>query len=702
MTELKKMMEDYFNRNKGRISKDELRHKFNIKGEEQTAIFNCALNELVIEGCLFFDGKNYRLFTNEIGLAYGEIEINKNGNGFVHTKNGYTILIENVDLNGALDGDKVIVSSINAKRKDFYCGEVYKVLKRKTGFVVFEVIGNGREASLIPYNNYNNIHVSINKNELKDLVDGELIKVKVGTEYIDGEYIATIDSIIGHKDDPDIDIKLLAEKYNIPIEFSDEALEEAKNLPKEVTEKDLKGRVDLRYKNIITIDCDGTKDRDDAVYVEKLPNGNYKLLVSISSVNYYIKKGMKLYEEAIERCTSHYPNNTCIPMFPHTISNGICSLNKGVDRLTKTCDMEIDSTGNIVDIQVYNSVINSRAAMKYSDVNNLLNGKTIEELEPFRKDLELMKELSDILDKKRSERNSLDFDVPDVEVIQDNDNKPIGFKKTGIGNAERIIENFMLAANTSIAEYYSWLPIIYRIHETPDPNSVKSAIKILNSSGINIPKINNINEHSIKIILDNIKTSTEGEIVRSILLKAMKKAKYNTNNFGHFALQLDNYCHFTSPIRRISDFMIHTIIDEVIEQNFDFDNIDEVEKEAIEVSSRATYAEKVDKDMENEAKLMAMAEYMESHIGEEFDAYITDIGRNGMFVITKDSIPGKVKITDILDDNYYYDENKNILVGINNDNKYRIGNKVTVVVKAASKENRTINFEIPKQKKLKI
>lgn len=283
MVELKELLKKYFEDTKSKYTKNELRKKLNIKGEKQTAIFDCALSELVEDGCLFLDEKgNYRLFTNEIGLAYGQIEINKNGCGFVHTKDGYTILIENIDLNGALNGDTVIVSSINTKRKDFYSGEVYKVLKRKTGFVVFEVIGNGKKASLIPYNNYNNIHISINKNELKNLIDGEIIKLKVGTEYIDGEYIATIDSVIGHKDDPDIDIKLLAEKYNIPIEFSNKALEEAKNLPKEVTEKDIEGRIDLRDKNSITIDCDDTKDRDDNVYVEKLPNGNYRLIVSIS------------------------------------------------------------------------------------------------------------------------------------------------------------------------------------------------------------------------------------------------------------------------------------------------------------------------------------------------------------------------------------------------------------------------------------
>ena len=703
MSELKELIIKYFEKNKGKFLKSELRKKFNINGEQQTAIFNCILNELVEDGCLFFDEKGYyRLFTNEIGLAYGEIKINKNGTGFVHTKDGYTILIENPDLNGALEGDKVIVNSISAKRKDFYSGEIYKVLKRKKDFVTFEVIGNGKNATLIPYNSYNNINILINKNELTNLIDGELIKVKVSTKCIDGEYVATIDSIIGHRDDPDIDIKLLAEKYDFPIEFSQEAEMEAEKLPKEVTDSDIINRIDLRDKNIITIDCDNTKDRDDAVYVEKLPNGNYRLLVSISSVDYYIKKDMQLYEEAKKRCTSHYPNNACIPMFPHIISNGICSLNPNVDRLTKTCDMEIDNNGNIIDINVYNSVINSKKAMKYSEVNKVLNNEVMKEYAPYIDQLKLMKELSDILERSKNKRNYLNFDVGDIEVIQDKNNKPIKFIKREIGDAEKIIENFMLAANASIATIYSWLPIIYRTHEAPDPTKVKKAINILNNSGIKIPKINNLNEHSIKHILNNIKNSEEGEIVKAILLSSMKRAKYSTLNFGHYALQLNNYCHFTSPIRRITDFINHSIISKVLEGNFNNADLDSIEVESLNVSNDATFIEKMDKDMENEAKLMSMAEYMENHIGEEFEGYITDINKNGIFIITKNNIPGKIKITDILDDNYSFDHNRNILVGRNTKNKYRIGNKIYVISKEASKQNRTINFEIPKQKKLKI
>jgi len=376
MESLKQIIENYFKKNKQYIKSEDLKKKLKIKGEEQTESFFCALNELVEEGSLFFDEKKgYKIFTNDLGMAYGEIEINKNGTGFVHTKDGYTILIENCNLNGALNGDKVIVSSIDAKRKDYYNGEIYKVLKRKNGNVLFTVVGNGYKASLVPCNKYENISINVNKNELKNLVDGEIVLINVDSKNIDGVYLAEIIRVVGHKNDADIDIKMIYEKYNVPIEFSKDSLNELESIPTDVSEEDMMGRVDLRHLPIITIDCDSTKDRDDAIYIEKLSNGNYKLYTSISHISHYIKKGSKLYEEALKRRISHYPNNTCNPMFPPKISNGICSLNEDVDRLTRTFELEINKEGKIVDYKDYKSVIKSRKAMKYSEVNKVWQAK---------------------------------------------------------------------------------------------------------------------------------------------------------------------------------------------------------------------------------------------------------------------------------------------------------------------------------------
>lgn len=703
MVNLKEGIQKYFEQNDRFIKSEEIKKIFKIKGEEQTDQFFSALNTLIEDGSLFFDAKKgYRLFTNELGFAYGEIEINKNGTGFVHTKDGYTILIENCDLNGALNGDKVIVNSIENKRKDYFHGEVCKILKRKTGNVIFEVIGNGYQASLVPYNKNEYVPININKNQLKKLVDGEIVLVNIGTDKVDDEFVAEISKVIGHKNDANIDIRMIYEKYNVPVEFSKEALDEAENLPTEVSEEEIKEVVDLRDKPIITIDCDGTKDRDDALYVEKLSNGNTKLYVCISAINHYVKRGSKLFEEALERCTSYYPGNTCNPMFPPKLSNGICSLNQNVDRLTKTVEMEFSPSGEMVNYNIYKSVIRSRKEMKYSEVNKVLSGQVVKDYEEHINQLKLLKDLNDnVFEKARINRNCIDYELGDIEKQQDEYGKTKGFTTSGDGIAERIIENCMLAAGTTVAEHFSWMPFMYRIQEAPNPESIKNVIKILRLSGFNIPKFNNIDETTINNILNRIKNTEEADVIRTMLLRATKRAKYSINNIGHFALQLLKYCHFTAPIRRIIDFMIHTIIDEVETFDYSKENIIALEKELEHICERASEMERIAELIEEEVLAMDMAEYMEEHIGETYGGIITEIYQHGMFVKTNNHITGKVKLENMLDDKYRYDDDKKAIIGKRTKKKYQIGNKVCVVVKDACKATRTINFEIGKQKSLR-
>ena len=325
MEELMNSIIEYFKQNNKGFSFNELRKNFEIKGEERTNIFNNALKLLVEDGGLFFDGKIYKLFTPDLGLAYGEIEINRIGNGIIHTPYGM-IFIDNKNLNGALNGDKVTISNITkSQRKNNYQGEVFQILKRRTGRVIYKVKGDSFDAKLIPYNENNNIEIIINKNKLKDLRNDDYIVVDVSTEKRGNKFLAEINKVITSENDKKKGVKILFEEYDIPIDFSNEVMEEAKNLPTEVIESDLLGRKDLRYKKFLTIDCDNTKDRDDAICIEKLCNGNYKLYVSISDVSHYVKPGTKLFEEALKRCNSNYVNNTCNPMFPKELSNGICS-----------------------------------------------------------------------------------------------------------------------------------------------------------------------------------------------------------------------------------------------------------------------------------------------------------------------------------------------------------------------------------------
>ena len=702
MEELMDLIIEYFNQNSKGFYEKELRKHFNIKGEKQTDIFNCALNALVENGSLFFDGKTYKLFTADLGLAYGEIEINRMGNGIIHTKYGI-IFIDNKNLNGALNGDKVIVSNIiKSPRKNNYEGRIFQVLKRNTGKVIYKVKGNGFQAELVPYNENENVEIIINKNQLKDLQDGDYISVNISKEKKDNRYYAEIDKIIGTDNTKDIDVKILFEEYNVPVDFPEEVLEEITNIPNKVTDDELIGRVDLRGKDFLTIDCDNTKDRDDSIYVEKLNNGNYKLYVSISDVSHYVKKDSKLFEEALRRCNSHYVNNTCNPMFPKELSNGICSLNANVDRLTKTVEMEIDNNGQVVNYDIYKSVINSRKAMKYSKVNKILNDISVNGYDEFADQLKTMNELNKILENARYDRNYIDFDIRDVEQIEDNFGKIIDFKRAETGNAQLLIENFMVIANETVAKHFYWLPFVFRIHEEPNKQAVEEVLNLLRISGYDIPQYKNIDARILKGILKDLSKIDKLDIAKSTILKRMKRARYSINNLGHYALQLNNYCHFTSPIRRIADFLLHTIIDEVNNIDYSPENIQEIENQLQKVCEQASKTEKLSKEIEEKGMFIEMAKYMEKYIGKEFEAYITEIYQHGMLAKTNNMITGKIKLEDIMDDKYYFDYDKNAIIGKKTKNKYTLGQKVYVVVKDASKANLTINFKIDKPKIKKL
>ena len=697
MEELILLLKKLFSKSQKFYTFSEIQKLLNIKGEERLNILEEALDFMKENGSIFYDSKlGYKLFPKEDGYAFGTIYINKAGTGFVTTDDGYTILIENSNLNGALNGDSVIVSNIFKKKREYFYGEIYKVTKRKTGKVLYEVVGSGDTTTLIPYNINENLPLNINKNEMRKLTDGDIVIIKVGCEKNFDAYDAYISDFVGNIKDENIDIKLMCKKYEIPYDFSKEALEEASKIKDKVDIEELSNRVDLRNENIFTIDCDNTRDRDDSVGIKKLDNGNYLLKVSIAHVSHYVKKDSAIFKDALLRTSSHYFPDGCIHMIPTTLSSGICSLNPGEDRLTKTVELEINSNGEIVNYDIYNSVINSKAAMSYSKVNRVLNGEFVQEYEPFKDDLKLMEELNNILENVRQQRNYINFDTPEVETIK-RDNDIIGFNKQDYGTSGQIIENFMLVANETVYKHFSWHILAYRVHEFPDEEKVKDVLKLLKSSGIKLPKIENIDSRSLKTIIDSLGDSEVSQIAKEHLLKGMKKARYSTDNVGHFALQYDIYGHFTSPIRRIIDLVVHMIIDDIETFDYSEESIKNLESFLNEVCERTNKIEKIDELMTNEYMEMKMAEYMKDHISEKYEVYVTEILRKGMIVRTKNLIRGKVRLND-MDDEYYYDENSHALVGRNIKKKYQIGNKLYVLVKNASKEIGSVYFSIPKQK----
>ncbi len=689
-----------FNFSKKYYKLEDLQKRLDIHGEEELEELIKTLYKLVDEGFVYYDNKRgYRVFSNDLGLAFGTIEINKNGSGFVHTNDGYTIFIDCINLHGALNGDKVIVENITkSKNFRYYEGKVKQVVKRKTGKALFEVVKVEDKVTLIPYNNSYHVNIVLNKNDLGKVVDGDIIEVIIPNNEEDYTYFASLNKVIGNIADATTDLKALAAEFSIDTTFSDEELAEANSIPTEVTEEDKKGRVDLTGLDFVTIDCDNTKDRDDAVFVKKLSNGTYLLYVSIASVNHYIKRGSALFEGIKKRCTSHYPNNTVIPMLPHKISNGICSLNEKVDRLTKTCEMEIDQNGNVVDYNIYNSVINSRKAMRYSDVNRIINGEDIEDYHNFLPLIETMQELSLILEKAKKEREYLDFDIPEIAVSKENNE--ILFSLAEQKDAEKMIENFMVMTNTTVASHYSWMPFIYRVHEGPNEEMIKSVIKKMNCSGFKVVMPGKVTRGSLNNLLKKFKTKEECQIFHGMLLKAMAKAKYSTDNYGHYALRLDDYTHFTSPIRRASDFMVHTAIDDLEEHNFDMDYINIIEQELNEVSINASKEEVNDFKFENEARKMAMAEYMEDHIGEDYEGIITDIIPSGALIRTDNLIEGKVSLDDIGDGKtkYRFDYDRYVISSKKAEQVFHVGDKVLVEAIGASKQNRTVDFKLERKK----
>lgn len=684
MEEVKKLIEEFIEKN-NKITEEKLKKALKIKGETKTKIYNKALKELREEGKIYQDEKE-RLtpFSKNQELIHGKIKINKAGNGFIEDSQK-TIYIESKDLNGALDEDIVIIEKDQNPK-------VKQILKRNKENIILEV-QNIDKPKLIPHHKNQNIKVDINKNELKNLSNGDLILVKITTEKTNDKYKGEIIKTIGNKNEKEAELKALALEYGIPVEFSKESLQEAKNIKQSVTKEDLKDRIDLRKKQIVTIDCDDTKDRDDAVYVEKTKDGNYKLYVSIIDISHYIKPNTSLYEEAKKRCTSHYLNNICIPMFPKEISNGICSLNENEDRLTKTCEMKINQKGEVIDYKIYNSVINSKKAMKYSEVNQVLENKNLKEYTPFLEQLKIMEELNKILEQNKHQRAYLDFDIQEIKVNERKDGKIENFTLRSQKTAEKIIENFMILANQTIANHYSWLPFIYRVHEAPNEEKIKETIEKIKKSGIKIPNNVNTNPYSIKKALDKIKEKDEHGIYRKELLKSMKKAKYDTTNEGHFALQLDTYTHFTSPIRRLPDFIIQTLISKIDTLDYSKESIENLEKTLNEVAKESSKVEKIAIELEDEALKMAMAEYMENHIGETTNGVITDIYISGALIKTVNQITGKLKLEDMKDDKYYVDKDQNVIIGKKTREKYHLGDQIEVTVKKADKKERTINFE---------
>lgn len=681
---------------------NEINNKLHLRGMEEITELEDNLKELVTEGILHMSkNREYMLMSNTKSLKVGKLRINKNGNGFVECE-PEDIFVHSNDLNGAINGDFVEVEIKTRLNDPEPEGYIRNVLKRDLKNVVGEMVKDKKTLAFKPDDEKLNIAVKLTKESMKGCVEGHKVIISIIKEIGNRTFLGKVEKIIGHKNDPGVDILTIAAKHSIETEFSEDVKRELKNIPDEVCENDLIGRTDLTKEMIFTIDGDDTKDIDDAISVKR-DGKNYVLGVHIADVSNYVKVGSALYDSAFSRGTSSYLADTVIPMIPHQLSNGICSLNPEVIRLTISCVMTIDGNGKVISYDIFPSYIKSRKQMTYKNVNKILDENIIPEgYGEFADTLKLMHELSKILRQEKINRGYIDFGIDEAKVIQDENGKAIDIVKRVQGTGEKLIEDFMIAANETVATHISNmdLPFIYRVHDLPNAEKIEDFSNLIKQMGYQIhTNLNKITPVTMQQLLNEFRDKDEFVILSDMLLRSMKKAIYSTNNIGHFGLASKNYTHFTSPIRRFPDLTVHRLLRTYLFENrIDMETINFNAKYLIDVADHSSETEVNSVEAERDVLDMKMAEYMESHIGEEYEGIISGVTNFGMFVELDNLIEGLVHIS-TLDGFYTYVPEMLSLISANKKNKYRIGDRVKIIVTNANKNQGIIDFELVKGEK---
>lgn len=681
---------------------NEINNKLHLRGMEEITELEDNLKELVTEGVLHMSkNREYMLMSNTKSLKVGKLRINKNGNGFVECE-PEDIFVHSNDLNGAINGDFVAVEIKTRLNDPEPEGYIRNILKRDLKNVVGEMVKDKKTLAFKPDDEKLNIAVKLTKESMKGCVEGHKVIISIIKEIGNRTFLGKVEKIIGHKNDPGVDILTIAAKHSIETEFSEDVKRELKNIPDEVCENDLIGRTDLTKEMIFTIDGDDTKDIDDAISVKR-DGKNYVLGVHIADVSNYVKVGSALYDSAFSRGTSSYLADTVIPMIPHQLSNGICSLNPEVIRLTISCVMTIDGNGKVISYDIFPSYIKSRKQMTYKNVNKILDENIIPEgYGEFADTLKLMHELSKILRQEKINRGYIDFGIDEAKVIQDENGKAIDIVKRVQGTGEKLIEDFMIAANETVATHISNmdLPFIYRVHDLPNAEKIEDFSNLIKQMGYQIhTNLNKITPVTMQKLLNEFRDKDEFVILSDMLLRSMKKAIYSTNNIGHFGLASKNYTHFTSPIRRFPDLTVHRLLRTYLFENrIDMETINFNAKYLIDVAEHSSETEVNSVEAERDVLDMKMAEYMESHIGEEYEGIISGVTNFGMFVELDNLIEGLVHIS-TLDGFYTYVPEMLSLISANKKNKYRIGDKVKIIVTNANKNQGIIDFELVKGEK---
>ncbi|MBD0383953.1 ribonuclease R [Paenibacillus sedimenti] len=686
----------------------ELEKHFEIGNANDFKEFLRILNQLEKDGLILRTRNDRYGVPERMNLLRGKLQAHAKGFGFLipDDRDHPDVYIHANDMNTAMNGDMIFVRITSKSQSGGRMeGEVVRVISRANTQIVGIFQSQETYAFVIPDDKRVSRDIFIPQHAFMGAVTGQKVVVKLvsypeGRAAAEGEVI----EILGHKDDPGVDILAIVRKFQLPEAFHEEVILEADAAPDSITEEEIvnQGRRDLRGKRIVTIDGEDAKDLDDAVNVERLENGNYLLGVHIADVSYYVRESSALDQEAYNRGCSVYLTDRVIPMLPHRLSNGICSLNPRVDRLTMSCEMEFDDQLNVVRHDIFTSVIKTSERMTYTNVRKLLQGEAepeiVERYEYLIDDFKLMEELAMKLRDRRMKRGAIDFDFEESKILVDAEGKPTDIVKRERSIAEMIIEEFMLAANETVAEHFHWLkvPFLYRIHEDPDMEKLMHFMEFITNFGYVVRgKGNKVHPRALQSLLEEIKDTPEETVISKVMLRSMKQARYDSQSVGHFGLAAEFYSHFTSPIRRYPDLIIHRVIREVLESGTLLDQRHEyLTSRMDDIARQSSERERVAVEAERETEALKKAEFMLDKVGEEFEGIISSVTNFGIFVELDNTVEGLIRLSDLTDDYYHYHEMQHALIGERTSRIYRIGDQAKVRVARVNMDERTIDFEM--------
>lgn len=666
--------------------------------KEDREEFHKLLDELLREGRIGMTEKGKYVKPGK-DLLKGIFISNARGFGFVEIEGMENDLFIPEDrVNGAFHNDTVQVRLLpeqSGKRQE---AEIVRILDRGITQVVGTFQKGNNYGFVVPDNTKLATDVFIPAERSKGAVDGHKVVVELtsyGKEKKKPE--GKVVEILGHINDPGVDILSIVKSFDIPMEFEEKVLNQAARAASEVSEADRQGREDLRDLLMVTIDGEDAKDLDDAVSLVK-EGDHYLLGVHIADVSNYVQENSALDREALKRGTSVYLVDRVIPMLPHRLSNGICSLNEGEDRLALSCLMKINANGEVMDYRIVESVIRVDRRMTYTSVKKILEDKDEQERKKYETFIPMFEEmgvLSGILRAKRKKRGSIDFDFPETKIILDGEGKPVDIKPYDRNTATKLIEDFMLLANETVAEHFYWMdmPFVYRTHDNPDPEKINQLGIFISNFGYGMKTVKEeVHPKEIQKLLGKVEGTPEEALISRLALRSMKQAKYSVECTGHFGLACGYYCHFTSPIRRYPDLQIHRIIKEHLRGRLKENRIQHYEAVLPQVADRSSKMERRAEEAERETDKLKKVEYMEGHIGEHYEGVISGITGWGIYVELPNTVEGLIHVSALNGDYFCYDEANYEMVGRNTGKKYKLGQKISIIVERTDRFARTVDF----------